>query len=103
MNSSSRWQLSVMTPTGEQQGILELVVDGGSCSGRVCNEAGELALEDGAWDDQELSWNLRLHRPIPLTLACRAQITDATLSGDVTVAAFGNFSFTGRLLEEHSD
>ncbi len=103
MNSISRWQLSVMTPTGEQQGILELAVGDGSCSGRVFNEAGELALEDGASNDQELSWNLRLHRPIPMTLACRAQITGATLTGHVTVAAFGNFSFTGRLLDEHSD
>lgn len=103
MNSSSRWQISVDTPTGEQQGILELEIADGVCGGRLFNDSGELALEDGYSDNGQLHWRLRLSRPIPMTLACQAFIKDNSLNGDITIAAFGNFSFTGRLLNEHSD
>jgi hypothetical protein len=38
-----------------------------------------------------------------MALTCQAFIKGNNLTGDVTIAAFGNFSFTGRLLNEHSD
>ena len=43
MDSSNRWQISVDTPTGEQQGILELKIGDGVCGGRLFNDSGELA------------------------------------------------------------
>ena len=103
MDSSNRWQISVYTPTGEQQGILELEIGGGVCGGRLFNDSGELALEDGCINNGQLHWTLRLNRPIPMALTCQAFIEGNNLTGDVTIAAFGNFSFTGRLLNEHSD
>lgn len=103
MNSSSRWQIRVDTPTGEQQGILELEISGGNFRGKLFNDAGELVFEDGRIDAEQLHWTLGLSRPIPMTLDCKAQITNSTMAGDVTIAAFGNFSFTGCLLNEHSD
>jgi hypothetical protein len=103
MDSSNRWQISVDTPTGEQQGILELEIGDGVCGGRLFNDSGELALEDGCINDGQLHWTLRLNRPIPMALTCQAFIEGNNLTGDVTIAAFGNFSFTGRLLNEHSD
>lgn len=103
MNSRSRWQINVDTPTGEQQGILELETANGVCSGRLINDSGELALEDGYIDQGHLHWTLRLSRPIPMTLVCQAIVDEDSLTGEVTIAAFGNFSFTGRLLREHSD
>ena len=103
MDSSNRWQISVDTPTGEQQGILELEIGDVVCGGLLFNDSGELALEDGCINDGQLHWTLRLNRPIPMALTCQAFIEGNNLTGDVTIAAFGNFSFTGRLLNEHSD
>ena len=103
MDSSNRWQISVDTPTGEQQGILELEIGDEVCGGRLFNDSGELALEDGCINNGQLHWTLRLNRPIPMALTCQAFIEGNNLTGDVTIAAFGNFSFTGRLLKEHSD
>ena len=103
MDSSNRWQISVDTPTGEQQGTLELEIGDGACGGRLFNDCGELALEDGCTHDGQLHWTLRLNRPIPMALTCQAFIEGNNLTGDVTIAAFGNFSFTGRLLNEHTD
>jgi hypothetical protein len=103
MNSSNRWKISVDTPTGEQQGILEMEIGDEVCSGRLFNDSGELALEDGYIDNGQLHWTLRLNRPISMTLTCQAFIEGTNLTGDVTIAAFGNFSFTGCLLNEHSD
>jgi hypothetical protein len=103
MDSSNRWQISVDTPTGEQQGILELEIGDGVCGGRLFNDSCELALEDGCINNGQLHWTLRLNRPIPMALTCQAFIEGNNLTGDVTIAAFGNFSFTGRLLNEHSD
>jgi hypothetical protein len=103
MNSSNRWKISVDTPTGEQQGILEMEIGDEVCSGRLFNDSGELALEDGYINNGQLHWTLRLNRQIPMALTCQAFIEGNNLTGDVTIAAFGNFSFTGRLLNEHSD
>jgi len=103
MNSSTRWQITVNTPTGEQQGTLELALQQDTCSGRLFSDAGELLLEDGKRSGDSLAWTLSLARPIPITLKCQAQISAGEMSGNVTIAAFGNFSFTGRLSNDDSN
>ena len=95
MSTNERWHITVETPVGQQKGSLELSVNNDVCRGRLYSEAGELTLQNGTADHNELSWQLQLSRPIPMTVECRAQITGDTIQGTAAVAAFGDITFTG--------
>ena len=95
MSVHEHWDITVDTPVGQQRGSLELRVTEAACTGRLYSEAGELALHNGTAQDNELSWELQLSRPIPMTIKCQARIHGDTIQGTAMVAAFGDITFTG--------
>ena len=95
MSVHEHWDITVDTPVGQQRGSLELRVTEAACTGRLYSEAGELALHNGTAQDNELSWELQLSRPIPMTIECQARIHGDTIQGTAMVAAFGDITFTG--------
>ena len=95
MTGDSKWDICVTTPLRQERGVLDLSPNTNTCTGRLFNESGELSIEDGRIEDGVLSWNLRLNRPIPMKITCRAQIHGNRLEGTATVAAFGDITFTG--------
>ena len=72
MSIHEHWHITVDTPVGQQSGYLELSVNQAGCTGRLYSEAGELILQNGTAQDNELSWELQLSRPIPMTIECQA-------------------------------
>ena len=60
MSAHEHWDITVDTPVGQQSGSLELRVTEAACTGRLYSEAGELALQNGTAQDNELSWNLAI-------------------------------------------
>ena len=95
MSKEALWHITIDTPVGQQTGSLALSLNDTVCSGRLFGEAGELTLHNGTVHNNDLSWQLQLSRPIPMTIECRAQITGNTIQGTATVAAFGDITFTG--------
>jgi hypothetical protein len=95
MSKEALWHITIDTPVGQQTGSLALSLNDTVCSGRLFSEAGELTLQNGTAHHNDLSWQLQLSRPIPMTIECRAQITGNTIQGTATVAAFGDITFTG--------
>ena len=95
MSTHEHWHITVDTPVGQQSGYLELSVNQAVCTGRLYSEAGELMLQNGTAQDNELSWELQLSRPIPMTIECQARIHGETIQGTAMVAAFGDITFTG--------
>lgn len=95
MSTHEHWHITVDTPVGQQSGYLELSVNQAGCTGRLYSEAGELILQNGTAQDNELSWELQLSRPIPMTIECQARIHGETIQGIAMVAAFGDITFTG--------
>ena len=71
MSAHEHWDITVDTPVGQQRGSLALRVTEAACTGRLYSEAGELALQNGTAQDNDLSWELQLSRPIPMTIECR--------------------------------
>ena len=98
------WLITVDTPTGQQQGSLELHLSNDGCQGRLFNDSGELAIENASVDDDGPSWEVRLAQPIAMTIACHARVNGDTMKGVATVAAFGDINFTGTLVTKgHAD
>ena len=98
------WLITVDTPTGQQQGSLELHLSDDRCQGRLFNGSDELAIENASVDDDGLSWEVRLAQPIAMTIACHARVNGDTMKGVATVAAFGDINFTGTLVTKgHAD
>ncbi len=95
MSPEEYWRITVDTPVGQQSGSLVLSLGDTVCSGRLFSEAGELTLQNGIVQEDELRWQLQLSRPIPMTIECLAQITGNRIQGTATVAAFGDITFTG--------
>ena len=96
MTAIERWQIEVETPVGAQFGTLELTHCGTAIDGRLYNESGELILQEGSVDGDTLRWTVTLSRPIAMTITCQALRQGDTLNGSAMVAAFGDFTFTGR-------
>ena len=102
MSPEEYWRITVDTPVGQQSGSLALSLGDTVCSGRLFSEAGELTLQNGIVQENELRWQLQLSRPIPMTIECLAQITGNRIKGTATVAAFGDITFTGTRVEGSS-
>ena len=94
MSAHEHWHITVDTPVGQQRGSLSCASPG-SAALAAYSEAGELALQNGTAQDNELSWELQLSRPIPMTIECQARIHGDTIQGTAMVAAFGDITFTG--------
>lgn len=103
MSEHQLYTISVDTPVGTQNGTLALLLENDQCTGRLFNEAGELKVHNGRFDNTEIHWNLQLFKPIPMTIACRAQIEGPHLKGIATVAAFGDFIFTGTRISTNAN
>lgn len=95
MSTEEYWRITVDTPVGQQSGSLALSMGDTICSGRLFSEAGELTLQNGTVQEDELRWQLQLSRPIPMTIECLAQIKGNSIQGTAKVAAFGDITFTG--------
>ena len=96
MSAIERWQIELATPVGPQFGTLELVYCGAAIDGRLYNDSGELVLQESSVDGDTLRWIVKLSRPIAMTIKCQAVRQGDSLNGSATVAAFGDFTFTGR-------
>lgn len=104
MQEHNLWLITVDTPTGQQQGSLELHLSDDSWQGRLFNDSGELAIKNGKINAESLSWEMRLAQPIAMTIACHARVNGNTMEGVATVAAFGDINFTGTAVTEgHAD
>ena len=54
MSANGTWNTTINTPMGAQNGTLELNVDGSDLSGKMSSPQGEMAIENGAIDGEEL-------------------------------------------------
>lgn len=95
MSASGKWNVTMNTPMGAQQGVLDIQVEGDSLSGSMSGAQGTLPLSDGKADGNALSWKAQMTQPMPMTLEFRATVDGDAISGNVKLGAFGDASFSG--------
>ena len=91
---SGTWSLSLESPRGRREGILELSVNGSSLSGTWTGERGAQQFDGGAVEGPSLSWEVRMAGPMgEISLRFSGLLADGVISGEVEFGAFGKGKF----------
>lgn len=94
MSIDGTWALTIETPIGRQESTLEAKASGGVLTGTQSAPDGAQPIQDGAVDGDEATWSVSITTPMPLTLAFRGTVQGDTMTGSVTLGAFGESTFT---------
>ena len=95
MSADGTWNTTINSPMGAQEGSMTLATDGGTLTGTLAGPQGEIEIEDGTVDGDNLAWKASMTSPMPMTLEFTATVNGDEISGDVKLGAFGNATFTG--------
>ena len=95
MSADGTWNTTMNTPMGAQDATLTLATDGNQLTGKMAGPQGELELQDGSVDGDNLSWKADITTPMAMTLEFSATVSGDEISGSVKLGAFGNASFSG--------
>lgn len=95
MSADGTWKTTMNTPMGAQQGTLTLATSGNDLTGKLAGPQGEIAIEDGKVDGDNLTWKAKITSPMAMTLEFAAKVDGDDISGNVKLGAFGNASFSG--------
>jgi hypothetical protein len=95
MSADGTWNTTMNTPMGAQQGTLTLASSGGTLTGKLSGAQGEIQLQDGKVDGNNVSWKANITSPMALTLEFSATVDGDKMTGNVKLGAFGNASFSG--------
>ena len=93
MNDAQKWALTVQSPMGQQDSDLFLNEDGNTLTGKMLASNGETNIEDGKMDGNQLSWTVKVDKPMPVTLSFSGTRNGDTIDGQVKFGAFGSGPF----------
>jgi len=93
MNDAQKWALTVQSPMGQQDSDLFLNEDGNTLTGKMLASNGETNIEDGKMDGNQLSWTVKVDKPMPVTLSFSGTRNADTIDGQVKFGAFGSGPF----------
>ena len=95
MSADGTWNTTMNTPMGAQNGTMTLSTDGGTLTGTLKSPQGEIELNDGTVDGDNLTWKADITSPMAMTLEFSATVDGDSMSGNVKLGAFGDATFTG--------
>ena len=78
-----RWQLTMTTPMGEQQVVLDCILADGALTGTMDGDQGRQPIANGMAAGNRLTWESRITKPMAMTLAF-----DVTVDGDHLAGTF---------------
>src|SRR5262245_53487962 len=77
MKADGTWNTTMNTPMGAQAAVLDLRTEGDTLSGSMNSPQGNMDFTDGKVDGDQLTWNVAMTQPMPMTLEF-----SATVDGD---------------------
>ena len=95
MSVDGTWDITTDTPMGAQKGTLSLATDGGTLTGKMSGAQGEIDIEDGTVDGDDISYKFSITSPMAITIEVTASIDGDNISGSAKLGAFGNATITG--------
>jgi hypothetical protein len=90
------WKMSLKTPIGPQDMVLNFTRDGDGFTGRIESEMGSDDVTDGKIDGETLRWTMDVTKPVKLTISFEVQQEGDTLTGNAKLGMFGNAPITGQ-------
>ena len=95
MSADGTWNTTINSPMGAQNGTMTLATDGGTLTGKLSGAQGEIEIEDGTVDGDNLAWKASMTAPMPMTLDCEATVDGDSITGNVNAGAFGAMPLSG--------
>ena len=89
-----KWNITVKTPVGDKQGVLELRVEGSKLSGRMTNPDYGVEFSDGRVSGNQLEWSAKLEKPMRMTLKFSAAVVADRIEGKAK-HMLGSVTFSG--------
>jgi hypothetical protein len=83
MNIDGKYELTLETPMGKQEGAMTLETNGAALSGTLVNRRGSTEFSGGAVDGDEVSFDTKIPTPIGrLKAHVTGRVTDGRFVGD---------------------
>jgi len=95
MAADGNWNLTMSTPMGERKATLSLKSSGGTLTGTQGAEGNSTEIFDGTISGDDVTWNISITNPMPLTLNFTGKVSGDSMSGEVGIGPMGSFPFTG--------
>lgn len=96
MAADGKWQLTINTPLGAQQSMLNISTSGASLSGTQSAASGdEKPIEEGKISGDQISWKASITKPMAMTLEFSATVQGDAMTGSVKLGMFGTQPFRG--------
>ena len=95
MAVDGNWNLTMSTPMGERKATLSLKSSGGTLTGTQGAEGNSTEIFDGTVSGDDVTWNISITNPMPLTLNFTGKVSADSMSGEVGIGPMGSFPFTG--------
>ena len=96
MAVDGKFNVTIKTPMGAQEGVLTLAADGGALTGNMTGAMGAIDIHDGTVDGDKVAWKANITTPMPMTLEFDGAVEGDAISGNVKLGAFGNSTFEGK-------
>jgi hypothetical protein len=95
MAISGHWNITIKTPMGDQESMLDLKAEGNVLTGALIEKNGDhIEITDGKADGNNLTWNAKVNKPMPMDLIFTATVDGDKISGGAK-SPFGTAPFTG--------
>ena len=95
MAADGTWNLTMNTPMGERRSTLTLSTAGGTLTGKQEAEGNTTEIAEGTVNGNDVSWQVSITNPMPLTLTFNGTVNGNSLSGSADTGMFGSFPFEG--------
>lgn len=94
MSADGSWDMTMNTPMGPQTGKLTLKSNGDVLEGTMVGPQGEVALEDGKIDGDNLTWKITAAQ-MGMTIEFTATVDGDKLTGEAELGSFGKATLEG--------
>ncbi|MFI9616485.1 hypothetical protein ACIHCM_33190 [Streptomyces sp. NPDC052023] len=96
MTVEGTWEISIATPMGKQQAVLELTSEDGVLQGHAKGQTEDVVLEDIVQDGNRLTWAQKITKPMRLTLHFDVLVDGDEMTGTSKASALPTAKITGR-------
>ena len=95
---AERWAMTLKTPMGPQEMVLQIVRDGGAFTGRIDSPMGSESVGNGKIAGATLTWTMDVKKPVAIKVSFEVRIDGDTLTGQAKLGLFGKSELSGRRL-----
>ena len=93
---AERWSMTLETPMGPQEMVLQIVRERGAFSGRIDSPMGSGVVENGKIAGDTLTWAMDVKKPVAIKLSFDVKLQGDAMTGHAKLGMFGKSKLSGR-------